>query len=175
MTKERVRVWEILERPSLSNATTALVFAKKGINKKKEKSAIIWLLGGGSLWKSPHVAVCVRVCERVCASVWNQPTRACFYCWKEGKRGKKRSPADILYYSEFYDLITVNERNEDQRHKKGAGICRLQNIVMFWWCIFLVLKVKKLTFLAAANDPKVNIKGHLLCFFHCVFYRFLST
>lgn len=91
MTKERVRVWEILERPSLSNATTALVFAKKGINKKKKISDHLT----PRRWQPLEVTAC----RCLCACVWKS-LRFClesaykgmFLLLKRRKEGEEEKP-----------------------------------------------------------------------------------
>lgn len=113
-----VFAWDVtLQRASLSHVTTELVLVK---------TAIIWLLDGGSLWKSPRLllCLCLSVYERVRASVWNLCTMT-FFCWKQvrgGGEGKKKLGRHL-----FIVLITANKRNKDQFGKQSmvSGFCRL--------------------------------------------------
>lgn len=118
-----VFAWDVtLQRASLSHVTTELVLVK---------TAIIWLLDGGSLWKSPRLllCLCLSVYERVRASVWNLCTMT-FFCWKQvrGGEGKKKNLVDIFLSPQIKE-IKINLANKEALNKTiyGVGI-----LLSFW-------------------------------------------
>lgn len=124
-----VFAWDVtLQRASLSHVTTELVLVK---------TAIIWLLDGGSLWKSPRLllCLCLSVYERVRASVWNLCTMT-FFCWKQVRGGGRKKK---LGRHLFIVLITANKRNKDQFGKQRGF--KQNNL----WCRDFVVFLKKIS------------------------------
>lgn len=75
-------------------------------------TAIIWRLLCGSLWKSPHRALCVSLHFRVCDSVTISAQGHLY--WERDENG---SVAHV-FTTRNYHLITVNQRIKDQSSKQ---------------------------------------------------------
>lgn len=124
-----VFAWDVtLQRASLSHVTTELVLVK---------TAIIWLLDGGSLWKSPRLllCLCLSVYERVRASVWNLCTMT-FFCWKQVRGGEgKKNLVDIFlsFWSPQIKEIKINLANKEALNKNNL------------WCRDFVVFLKKIS------------------------------
>lgn len=116
-----VFAWDVtLQRASLSHVTTELVLVK---------TAIIWLLDGGSLWKSPRLllCLCLSVYERVRASVWNLCTMT-FFCWKQ-VRGGDLVDIFLSFWSLQIKEIKINLANKETKAlNKIYGV----GILSFW-------------------------------------------
>lgn len=92
-TKERVRMEE---------NTSKTLIVKRNNSAGVGKTAVSWLLCGGSRWKSPLLALCVCLDESL------------RLCLESASSFSKQESGQTSFISRILDPTTANERNSDQ-------------------------------------------------------------